>query len=580
MTNKEISRALRQTSDLIELTGGNPYRANAFGRAARTIRGLDESVAELAEAGTLTTVSGIGEGLAEQITDLLATGSFDLRDELLSVVPTGLLQVLKVKGLGTKKVRALWEELGVTSLDELDEAAKSGRVKALSGFGKKTQDNIIENVALLRAYATQSRYDDALRSAREIHAALTGTAVPDGGAFERVVFTGELRRKLETVSSIDLVVSTTASPDEVAEILRGADDTAPFDPDAVSTEMEADETGSEAPVVRTPLSSGLTLHLHVCTPDTFGTTLWQTTGSAAHCEAFVDVHGKPGNFAEEDDLFTSVGAEVIPPELRENDGEWAAATSGELPDLITVGDLKGTLHNHSTYSDGSHSLRQMADKAQSMGLSYFGICDHSQSLQVASGMKPDDVARQQSEIRELNESFGNDFRIFSGVESDILADGSLDYEDDVLASFDFIVASVHSGFNMTKEEATERVLTAVRNPYTSILGHPTGRLLLVREGYQIDHDQVIEACAKHNVAIELNANPYRLDLDWRYIHRAIDAGVLISINPDAHAMAELENVRWGIEVARKGWLSAENCLNARSLEEFAGWLAARQPAEA
>ncbi len=580
MTNKEISRALRQTSDLIELTGGNPYRANAFGRAARTIRGLEASVAELAEAGELTSVGGIGEGLAEQITDLLATGSFDLRDELLSVVPTGLLQVLKVKGLGTKKVRALWEELGVTSLDELDEAAKSGRVKALSGFGKKTQENIIDNVALLRTYATQSRYDDALRSAREIHAALTGTAVSDDGAFERVVFTGELRRKLETVRSIDLVVSTPASPEDVAEILRAADGSAPFDPDAVSVEIDTDEIGNEAPVVRTPLASGLTLHLHVCTPETFGTTLWHTTGSAAHCKAFVQAHGEPGAFAEEDDLFASVGAEVIPPELREDDGEWEAAANGKLPTLITVGDLKGTLHNHSTYSDGSHSLHQMAEKARSMGLSYFGICDHSQTLQVASGMKPDEVARQQSEIRELNKSFGDDFRIFSGVESDILSDGSLDYEDDILASFDFLVASVHSGFNMTKEEATERVLTAVRNPYTSILGHPTGRLLLVREGYPIDHDRVIEACAEHNVAIELNANPYRLDLDWRYVHRAVDAGVLISINPDAHAMAELENVRWGVEVARKGWLSAENCLNARSLSEFTAWLDTRQPAEA
>lgn len=580
MTNKKISSALRQTSDLIELTGGNPYRANAFGRAARTIRGMEDSVAELAEADELTSVSGIGDGLAEQITDLLATGSFDLRDELLSVVPTGLLQVLKVKGLGTKKVRVLWEELGVTSLDELDEAAKSGQVKALSGFGKKTQENIIDNVALLRAYATQSRYDDALRSAREIHAALTGDVVSDDGAFERVVFTGALRRKLETVSSIDLVVSTTASPEDVAAILRGADDTVPFDPDTVSVKREADEIGSEAPVVLTPLANGLTLYLHVCSPETFGTTLWQTTGSAAHCETFVAAYGEPGAFAEEDELFASVGAEVIPPELREDDGEWDAATSGALPALITVSDLKGTLHNHSTYSDGSHSLRQMAEKAQSMGLSYFGICDHSQTLQVASGMKPDEVARQQSEIQELNESFGDDFRIFSGIESDILADGSLDYDDDVLASFDFIVASIHSGFNMTKEEATERVLTAVRNPYTSILGHPTGRLLLVREGYQIDHDQVIEACAKHNVAIELNANPYRLDLDWRYIHRAIDAGVLISINPDAHAMTELENVRWGIEVGRKGWLSADHCLNARSLDEFAAWLDARQPAEA
>ena len=590
MTNKEISRTLRQTSELIELTGGNPYRANAFGRAARTIRGLETPVVELAEDGDLTSVSGIGDGLAQQINDLLATGSFDLRDELLSVVPTGLLQVLNVKGLGTKKVRALWQELGVTSLDELDEAAKSGQVQSLSGFGKKTQDNIIDNVALLRAYSAQSRYDEALRSAREIHSALTGEQTHDDGAFQRVVFTGDLRRKVETVSTIDLLIATSASPSDIVAILQDADDTVPFDPDAVSiadgrTIADNQDAGSDAPSLRSavlssPLDNGLTLHLHLCTPDAFGTALWQTTGSDAHCAAFVDAHGEPEAFAEEDELFASVGAEPIAPELRENDGEWDAATDGTLPTLITVADLKGSLHNHSTYSDGSHSLRQMAEKAQSMGLSYFGICDHSQTLQVASGMKPDEVARQQSEIRELNASFGDDFRIFSGVESDILADGSLDYDEDVLASFDFIVASVHSGFNMTVNDATERIITAVENPYTSILGHPTGRLLLVREGYRIDHHRVIQACAENNVAIELNANPYRLDLDWRYIHEAIDAGVLISINPDAHAMAELENVRWGVEVARKGWLSAEDCLNARSLEDFSAWVDARRPATA
>jgi DNA polymerase (family 10) len=224
----------------------------------------------------------------------------------------------------------------------------------------------------------------------------------------------------------------------------------------------------------------------------------------------------------------------------------------------------------------------MAEKARSMGLSYFGICDHSQSLQVASGMKPDEVRRQQAEIASLNESFasdeGSDFRIFSGVESDILADGSLDYEDDILALFDFIVASVHSGFNMTVDEATRRIITAVENPYTTILGHPTGRLLLVREGYEIDHERVIDACAEHNVAIELNANPYRLDIDWRFIRSATDRGVLISINPDAHAMAELENVRWGVEVARKGWLTAEHCLNAKTLDQFEAWLQSRRPA--
>ncbi len=562
MTNKDIARTLRQTGDLIELTGGNPYRANAFGRAARTIRGLDEEVVQIHTQGALTSIDGIGDGLAGQIQELLDRGSFELRDELLNAVPTGLLDVLRVKGLGTKKVRVLWQERGITSLEELDAAARNDEVQSLSGFGARTQENIIENVALLQAYRSRRRYADALPGARRVHHVLT-----DGAPFDRVVFTGELRRKLETVGSIEMVVATSESAEHVAEFLRDADDTAPFDPDSVDV---------TPPLVETPLDIGLDLRLHICAPSEFGTVLWRSTGSETHVEAFVDRFGDPPVVADENELFASVGSAVIPPELREGEGEWNAGADDGLPELITESDLCGTLHNHSTYSDGSHSLRQMAEKARSMGLSYFGICDHSQSLRVASGMTVDEVRAQQDEIRQLNEEFasgdGSSFRIFSGVESDVLSDGSLDYADDVLESFDFVVASIHSGFNMTVEEATQRILTAVENPYTTILGHPTGRLLLVREGYDIDHDRVIDACAEYGVAIELNANPYRLDLDWRFVHRAVQRGVLISINPDAHAMQELENVRWGVEVARKGWLTADSCLNAKSLPEFSDWL--------
>jgi DNA polymerase (family 10) len=318
------------------------------------------------------------------------------------------------------------------------------------------------------------------------------------------------------------------------------------------------------------------------TPDRFGTDWWLRTGSAEHVAAVRDHASISGNATLLDDpvaheaaLYEAAGLPAIPPELREGRGEVDAATSGALPSLLTTGELRGSLHNHSTYSDGAHSLRDMAETARDMGLSYFGICDHSQSLQVADGMTPDEVREQQVEIRTLNEEFATrdrPFRIFSGIESDILKDGSLDYEEDVLESFDFVVASVHTGFNMTESEATERVVRAVENPHTRILGHPTGRLLLVREGYPLDHERVIDACAEHEVAIELNANPYRLDLDWRYIRRATEAGVLISINPDAHATGELEYVRWGVAVARKGWLTAANCLNAKSLTEFTEWI--------
>jgi DNA polymerase (family 10) len=307
-------------------------------------------------------------------------------------------------------------------------------------------------------------------------------------------------------------------------------------------------------------------------PARFGTALWRTTGTDTHCEAFADAYGVPDDHASEADLFAAAGLPVIPPELREEGDELDAAAQDALPSLLTVEDLQGCLHNHSTYSDGSDSLQRMAEAARSKGFSYFGICDHSQSLQIASGLSPDEVREQDEAVRDLNESFSDDFRVFHGIESDVRRDGSLDYEDDLLSLFDFVVASVHTGFSMTEAEATERVVRAVRNPHTRILGHPTGRLLLVREGYPLDHARVIDACAEHDVAIELNANPYRLDLDWRWVRRATDQDVLISINPDAHATDEIDYVRWGVAVGRKGWLTPEQCLNAKSLDDFTDWV--------
>ena len=265
--------------------------------------------------------------------------------------------------------------------------------------------------------------------------------------------------------------------------------------------------------------------------------------------------------------------------MREDDGELDAAADDTLPQLITVGDLRGTLHNHSTYSDGAHTLRQMAEAARAMGLEYFGVCDHSRSLQIANGLSIERLREQAEEVRALNAAFAADggppFRIFHGSECDILRDGSLDYPDDVLAELDFVVASIHSHFNMTEDEATERLIRAAEHPHVAILGHLTGRLLLSREGYPVDHSRVIAACAAHGVAIEVNANPYRLDIDWRYVREATAQGVPIAINPDAHAIDGLEDVQWGVAVARKGWLTPAQCLNAKSADDFAAWLSAR-----
>ena len=561
MTNKAIARILKETAMLLELTGGNPFRARAYANAARTIERMETPVADRLGDGSLTDVPGIGAGLEAQIREIVARGSFGLRDDLLNAVPTGLLDVLRVKGLGPKKVRRLREALGVTSLEDLERAAQTGQLAALDGFGKRTEHRVLEQIGLLRKYSARRRLADACAQTTPLFEALRAEA-----AVDEVSYAGEMRRALETVGAAEL-----AAAGEAETIRRILD----AHLDAVRESARAGTTTFTG-----TLPDGFTLHLHLVGPERFGTERWRHTGSETHVEAFVKRFGEPPPFATETDLFEHFGLTFIPPELREGGDEIDLAASGSLPKLVTLDDLRGSLHNHSTYSDGAHSLREMAEAARARGLEYFGICDHSRSLTIAHGMPIPRVRRQHEEIARLNAVFAEDggapFRIFAGIESDILADGSLDYPDEVLASFDLVVASIHSGFNMTEAEATARLIRAVENPFTTILGHPTGRLLLAREGYPIDHEAVIEACAEHGVAIELNANPYRLDLDWRWIRAATGRGVLIAINPDAHAKEQLDLVRWGVATGRKGYLTAEQCLNALPLEAFAARLEARK----
>lgn len=555
MRNDAIAKILEETADLLELTGGNPYRASAFTRAARSIGNLEQSVRDRLDDGSLTEVSGIGDGMAGHIADILEGGSFDLRDELISGIPPGLMDVMRVKGLGTKRTRRLWTELDVTSLDELEEAAEEGRITTLDGFGAKTQQNILENVRRLRHYEARQRLSEAWTATQEFLRALRAVE-----AVDRAKPTGPLRRQREVVEQADVLVGTN-DPESVEAWLR---------------EQLGDVSSGDAAAITGTLQEGVPLHVHLASPSRFGTAWWRTTGSPEHCAAFVEAYGEPGAHADEESVFGEAGLPLIPAVLRENRNELDAAARGELPALLTTDELQGCLHNHSTYSDGANTVREMAEAARNRGYSYFGICDHSQSLQIADGLSPEAVREQHAEVERLNEAFANDgdepFQIFHGIESDVLANGSLDYGEQTLALFDFVVASIHTGFSMTKGEATQRLVRAIENPYTRILGHPTGRLLLRREGYPIDHDSIISACADHNVAIELNANPQRLDLDWRWVRSAIDRGVSISINPDAHAIREIDNTRWGVAVAQKGWLTRDHCLNAKSLDAFREWL--------
>ena len=544
MTNKAVARHLKLTADLVELTGGNPYRARAFASGARTIDRLDEPVAGRVADGTLVDVQGIGKGLAAEIEELLETGTMGVTESLLQSLPPGLPEVLRVKGLGVKKVRALWTEAGVTSIEDLEAAAVAGKLETLDGFGAKTVQNILGAVEQLKAYRGKAHLRDAWAEAVAARDALRA-------AGHRADLAGAIRRQCNVVEDAALVAA--APPETIAAALAdwgGA--------------VEGDRV-----VGRLPL--GLPLTVWSTPTEAYGSALFERTGPDEHIAA-VHAAGGAGDHAEEDDVYRAAGLTPIPAPLRD-DAHWLE--TGDRPALVRTDDLRGTIHNHTTASDGTASLREMCDAARERGLGYFGVCDHSRSLQIAHGLSVEAVLRQVEEVAALNEAYqaeGVDFRVFSGSEVDILSDGSMDFPDDVLAQLDVVVASVHQGFRMTEAEATARVVRAVENPHVDVLGHPTGRLLLRREGYPLDHEAVLDACAEHGVAVELNANPWRLDVDWHYVRAARERGVLVSINPDAHSVDGLDDTRWGVASAQKGGLTAEGSLTSKTAGDLAAWL--------
>ncbi len=556
MTNKALARHLALAADLIELSGGNAFRSRAFAQAARAVERLDRPAEPLVLDGTITDVPGIGRGLAADLAEFVATGSTKTVTGLLEALPPGIPDVLRVKGLGVKKVRQLWTEAGVVSLDSLEGAAVSGRLADLDGFGAKTVQNILASIEQLRSYAGRAHLRDAWREAHAVCDALRAagfTAMP----------AGEVRRQCNVVAQVEVVAAGEMLA--IADALR----TAGLEPRADAGQDDGDRS------VAATLPNGQGLTVWVTPADRFERTLWERTGPPEHVVA-VTARADADALASattEDAIYTAAGLSPIPPPLRDDDW-FAEAEAGTLPVLIQHDDLRGTIHNHTTASDGAHTLREMAEATHARGLSYFGVCDHSQSLKIANGLSPERLEAQIADVAAFNAE-GGPVRVFTGSEVDILGEGRMDFEDSLLARLDVVVASVHTGFSMTVDEATERVVRAVSNPHVDVLGHPTARLLLRREGYPLDHEAVLDACAAHGTAVELNANPWRLDVDWSFIRSARKRGLYISINPDAHATDGLDDTLWGTLSAQKGGLTAEGSLTCLGADAFAAWLANR-----
>jgi DNA polymerase (family 10) len=564
MDTKEVARVLTEIATLLELKGENPFKSRAYANAARAIEALDGDLVDLVQGERLRGVSGIGQGIAEKIRELVISGHLGYHDELKAVIPPGLVEMLRIPGFGPRRAKTVYEELGIRTIEELEHSCRENRLAALKGFGSRSQENILRGIALVKRYRERTLLADAEDQARVVVAAIETVA-----GIQRLSIAGSLRRRRETIKDIDIVV---ASPD----------------PEPVMTAFVGC-AGVDAVLARGPtkssvrLGSGLQVDLRVVSDLEFPFALLYFTGSKQHNIAMrgralrrglkLNEYGLfegdtalpcPGEAA----IFERLGLAYIPPELREDQGEIEAAEAGTLPRLIEPGDLEGIFHNHSTWSDGRDTIERLALAAREAGYRYIGISDHSQSATYARGLTPDRIAAQHEEIDRLNRDLGG-IRILKGIEADILPDGGLDYPDAVLAGFDFVVAAVHTALNQTAEEMTRRIVTAIANPYTTILGHPTGRLLLARDGYELDLTRVIEACVRHGVAIEVNASPQRLDLDGPGCRRAHEAGCRVAISPDAHAVEGLADVRFGVDTARRGWIEPGDVLNTLPIEELA-----------
>lgn len=547
----------------MELHEENPFKIRGYQGALISLDRGDQDLMSMSDED-LAKIPGVGKSVLEAIQAMKSSDSFPLLDQLIEKTPAGILEILQIKGLGPKKVKILWEELGITSTHELMESCQAGKVAKIKGFGEKTQETIIQNLEFKASNEGKWLYADIEGVIENLTEDLK-TLSPES----EISIVGDFSRKMEIITEVEWLIG-------LASLFGGKEKFKTW------SIIDWDLSQSGPYSWRGKLKDfDLHVFVHFCAKPDFLQNKLALTASKAHLELMVDEAEtiaeklKKKDYTTEEEFFSKNGMQFIPVEMREGFDEVALAKENKIPLLLEEKDLRGILHNHSTYSDGKHTLRQMAEYCKELGYDYLGISDHSRTAFYAGGLEIERIEKQQKEIDQLNIELAP-FRIFKGIESDILSDGSLDYPEDVLASFDFIVASIHSILTMDIRRATERLLRAIENPYTTILGHPTGRLLLRRQGYPIDHKTIIDACAKHNVVIEINANPWRLDLDWRWVRYAMGQGVKLSINPDAHEMEGYADMKYGVLVGRKGGLTKEMTLNCLSGEEIAAYFAQRK----
>ncbi len=561
MENEEIVDTFKLLAALMELHDENPFKIKSYASAAFNLDKLNIPLGTLS-IPELEATDGIGKSLATKIHELCLTGTFPDLSTYLETTPPGVIEMLDIKGIGPKKVRTIWKELGIKNKTDLYKACEDNRIAELKGFGDKTQETIKQNLIFEKAQVGKLRYNEAEILAEHICKILKET-------FNHVAVIGKLARKWEVIDAIEIVVAT-SNLKEAYNQLNSYDFwennkklSSPFAWRGLITDKETPVeiilTSEQEFINQVFVNSSSMAHLLYPTPS--GKTLLTII--------------KDKHYGDEKDIYDKAKMQYTPSELREGGFELNAAASFKLPQLVEMSDLKGILHNHSTFSDGKHTLFQMAERCKEMGYEYLGISDHSKSAQYAGGLYERKIIEQHAEIDKLNIELAP-FKIFKGIESDILGNGDLDYDDYVLASFDFVVASIHSGLKMDVEKATKRLIKAIENPYTTILGHLTGRLILRRNGYPVDHYKIIDACAANGVVIEINASPWRLDMDWRYVNHAIQKGVMLSINPDAHEMDGYKDMYYGVIAGRKGGLTKEMTFNTFSLAEMENYLVQRK----